>query len=94
MAFFNAIIIACYFIFAFQMWMQIKRPVTGRGALAIVALVVVFMLCAVAGYMTDILTFPFQLNLWLHILLAAASVWLVVTNQAKFIAALMQHESD
>lgn len=90
----NGVIVAAYAIFAIQMALQVAWPISGRGSQAVAALTVVFILCASAGYLTDLISIPMWLNTALHVALSGAAIWLVGTNQAAFIAKMMADERD
>jgi small-conductance mechanosensitive channel len=90
------IIVACYLIFAWQAWRQTKNR-GSKGARAVWALIAVFILCSVAGYVPQVMAYFFDMSTGLmwwfheitHWLLACAALALVGTNQAGAIAAML-----
>lgn len=92
---FIIIISACYAIFACQVIYQTMKSGTGffgsDVSKALVALVAVFTLCMLSGYLSKL--FPedwWPLRWGFHFFLTGASIWLVVTNQARFIVQAMR----
>ena len=90
------VIVLCYLVFAFQVLSQ-TRDLSTKKARAMIALIAVFILCASAGYLPQILSYFIDMEGWtaqlfnevVHWLLALASVALVMTNQAGAIAAAL-----
>lgn len=91
-----ATITICYWIFAIQMLWQTPRGAwRKKGPRAVLALVVVFSLCAFAGYLSTLLPESwYEVRAFVHVLLALASVWLVLTNQSRFIANMLAGNHD
>lgn len=85
------LIVFCYLIFAFQVWHQAPiKPLKTKGGRAVFALVLVFVLCATAGYAMSLLPETWQtVRDIAHYALAAASVWLVASNQAGAVAKMI-----
>lgn len=92
------LIVTLYLVFAYQMWHFRDEPLTetpeaarNRARVAVHTLIVVFVFCAFAGYASSLLPH----NWWwareaMHWVLAAASGWLVWSNAAKSIAAVLR----
>jgi len=88
----TGLIIAAYLVFAWQMFKQISWSEIGKGGKAVALLTAVFVLCAMTGYLTDLILLPQWLDVMLHVALAGASIWLIATNQAQFIARMIKNE--
>ena len=67
------IIITAYLGIAFQFWTR-RRLVNGRATTALAQLVVIFVFCAVCGYLPRLIAVPMPLLLLAHFILAA-SAW-------------------
>lgn len=67
------IIITAYLGIAFQFWTR-RRSSTGRATTALAQLVVIFVFCAVCGYLPRLVPVPMSLLLLAHVILAA-SAW-------------------
>ena len=67
------IIIMAYFGIAFQFWTR-RRSTTGRATTALAQLVVIFIFCAICGYLPRLIDVPMPLLLLAHMVLAA-SAW-------------------
>ena len=67
------IIITAYLGIAFQFWTR-RRLVNGRATTALAQLVVIFVFCAICGYLPRLIAVPMPLLLLAHFVLAA-SAW-------------------
>jgi hypothetical protein len=67
------IIITAYFGIAFQFWTR-RRIASGRATTALAQLVVIFVFCAICGYLPRLIDIPLPLLLTAHIVLAV-SAW-------------------
>ena len=67
------IIITAYFGIAFQFWTR-RRSTTGRATTALAQLVVIFVFCAICGYLPRLVDVPLPVLLVAHVVLAA-SAW-------------------
>lgn len=88
------IITLCYFIFALQIvWQTRWSRVKMDSAVALGSLVVVFVFCALSGYLTTLFGPEWAIiREVMHVILAAASVVLVISNRARIISKLMERE--
>ena len=86
-----------YHIFAFQIFSQgVGKNVDWKKASPIIALILVFIICAYSGYLSLLLPECHVTDLirkGLHWALIVASGWLVVSNQAAIIVKLILKES-
>ncbi len=83
----QAAVIACYVVFALQIVVQTRwRRLKPRPAIAVGSLIAVFLLCAVAGYLSHLLGWSVAWQTLIHWGLATAAVALVVFNLARDIA--------
>jgi hypothetical protein len=67
------IIITAYLGIAFQFWTR-RRLTNGRATTALAQLVVIFVFCAICGYLPRLIEIPLPLLLGAHLVLAA-SAW-------------------
>jgi hypothetical protein len=67
------IIITAYLGIAFQFWTR-RRMTSGRATTALAQLVVIFVFCALCGYLPRLVDIPMPLLLTAHLVLAA-SAW-------------------
>jgi hypothetical protein len=67
------IIITAYLGIAFQFWTR-RRTTNGRATTALAQLVVIFVFCAICGYLPRLVEIPVPLLLGAHLVLAA-SAW-------------------
>ena len=67
------IIITAYLGIAFQFWTR-RRMASGRATTALAQLVVIFVFCAICGYLPRLIEVPMPLLLTAHLVLAA-SAW-------------------
>jgi hypothetical protein len=67
------IIITAYLGIAFQFWTR-RRMTSGRATTALAQLVVIFVFCAICGYLPRLVEVPMPLLLAAHLILAA-SAW-------------------
>lgn len=88
------VITLSYVVFALQVFFQTNwKKANRKSTIALGSLIVVFLFCAMAGYVTSLLPSDYHLfREVLHWILAAASITLVVTNQAKVVARLLDGE--
>ena len=82
-----------YFIFALQVFWQIRgRKLDAQRAGALIPLVLTFVLCGAAGYLTTLLPDTFwSLREMLHWMLVVCAGWLVLTNQARTVAEVLRY---
>lgn len=91
------LISAAYFMFAVQVWWQVRgRDLNKRSAWALIPLIVVFVFCALSGYLTSLMPADWWwFREFLHWILLAASAWLVLSNQALVIADILaRHDNE
>jgi len=82
----NGSIVVLYFVFAaqtFVAWRELKDK--SKASHGLLALSAVFVFCSLAGYLSVLIPFLHWLEHLVHIILVAASVWLVWSNQAAVI---------
>lgn len=89
-----SLITISYIVFALQVGFQTNwRKVDRRSGTALISLILVFVFCAIAGYVTSIMPNDYHyFREVVHWILAVASITLVVTNQAKVVARLLDGE--
>ena len=80
-----------YWIFAGQVARHIwRKKLHKQNTLAIVPIILVFVLCSFAGYLSQLLSHEYWfVREILHWLLAAATFWMVTTKQAKYVAEIL-----
>ena len=85
-----------YLLFAIQVAVRtyaLRGVVDWRRALALWWLVAVFILCALAGYLSHALNWSEEVRFWLHAFLIVATSGLVVSNSAQVLADMLRrHE--
>ena len=79
------LIIVGYLVIAFQFYREAKKSEGNKGKKAMFLLLGIFVLCTFAGYLPQLITMPFVVELAIHTALILATWWFIFTNQAALI---------
>lgn len=91
---FIALIPLLYLIFAGQLWWHLRHVSDSKAKRAIRNLMLVFLGCATAGYLTDLFDVGRAANNFIHILQALAAGALVSSMASKHIAKALNDADD
>ena len=95
------IIVLGYLVIAFQFWLARKHKPAGstsplnreelqhRARRAFLQLMLIFIFCAISGYFPRLIHFEDWLFVGVHLVLASATWWYILSRQAEIIAEAM-----
>lgn len=90
----QGLIVPLYLLFAYQIFTIARqhKHVHKDRAKALGAVMAVFVLCSLAGYLSHLLQLPALFQLVVHVFLVAATIALVTSAAAKVLAAALKND--